>query len=609
MKDRPLAEALPAPNRPDAAPLASTTPSETREELAPVEAPRSSVPEPAPEPRSSAARTAQPTADGGFRPIPRRRSVARGPVRAGFELTERTAVPSTVPRRITEDGPRPVQSDATPAPGSGDLAMTTPAPELPPSPRGPTPSTAAPSGRTAFSDALPDSSNLPRRTRSPLLSEAADPWTMAELTERRTDLAPRPRRNDGLEDGPRAVVTESSGPLQAPGVPDVYRLRDLSRRAENARRLGGTVESEEAVEAALAWFNRAQEAEGYWDASKHGSGGGSDDDPDAEPDPDKRNTGREADAGLTGLVTLTFLGAGYTRTGGQYAPAVDGAVRWLIAQQKEDGSLAGDANYYARMYSHGIATYALAEALALEGDRADPALRQAVRNAVAYIVAEQYPDGGWRYSQRSPVGDMSMFGWQVMALKSADSAGVPMPADTRTRMIGFLRSRSETLDAEGQLVQYPYGGLARYKPEPGHKVKPAMTAEALFCKQMLGLKRDQPAAREAVVYLDRHPPDLRTWNLYHWYYASLALYGHGGPVWERWNAPLRDLLLKEQYQNGPQAGTWPVRPMSSNYTEYGGTLYATAMATLCLEVYYRFSPASGGAAAMDGRIEAPEDSP
>lgn len=48
--------------------------------------------------------------------------------------------------------------------------------------------------------------------------------------------------------------------------------------------------------------------------------------------------------------------------------------------------------------------------------------------AVQYILDVQNPkDGGWRYlpGQR---GDMSMFGWQLMALRGAEVAGIGIPA-------------------------------------------------------------------------------------------------------------------------------------------------------------------------------------
>ena len=619
--DRPLEEAAPLaepdpapdrprPDRPAAEPeaLAAVAPAPAAE-MEPVAVPDEPAPAAPAEPRPTRAarRDAGEPAPSAFLPIrPKRPREDRTEAPAALaDAPDRPFAPRVRPTD-PEAGPRPVPPTG-PTPGGVAAA---PAPAVPVDAEEPAETTAAarPARRPrSAADDEPALAAGPVRTRR---DRDDGPEPAAGLAER--PFAPgmrRPRRD--ADDGPRAVASAASeAAAPAPGVPDAYKLRDLTRRSEIARRYGGTAESEEAVEAALAWFARTQTAAGFWDGSEHGSGRGGDDDPAERPDPDQRNTGRDADTGLTGMVTLSFLGAGYTRANGRYAPAVDRAVRWLVAQQKPDGSLGGEANYYARMYSHGIATYALAEALALEGDRPDPALRDAVRRAVAYTVDQQYPDGGWRYSQRAPQGDVSMFGWQCMALKSAENAGVPIPAEVRSGMVRFVRARSLTRTAEGRLVQANGGGLGQYMPDPPgypigseEPVTPAMTAELLFCKQMLGLRRDRPAAVEAVAYLDAHPPGLRSWNLYHWYYATLALHAHGGPEWERWNGELRDLLLSEQYATGPAAGTWPVRPNGQDWAEYGGRLYTTAMATLCLEVYYRFSPAAGGAAAMDGRAD------
>ena len=73
-----------------------------------------------------------------------------------------------------------------------------------------------------------------------------------------------------------------------------------------------------------------------------------------------------------------------------------------------------------------------------------------------------------------------------------------------------------------------------------------MTAESLFCKQMLGLPREHPSCDEAVQFLLTNPPNLQTINLYTWYYSTLAMYQYGGEPWERWNNRLRDLLISEQ---------------------------------------------------------------
>lgn len=170
---------------------------------------------------------------------------------------------------------------------------------------------------------------------------------------------------------------------------------------------------------------------------------------------------------------------------------------------------------------------------------------------------------------------MSMFGWQLMALKSAEIAGFPIPADAKQKMVQFLKDRS--LGKKKGLAAY----RSRMQPTP------SMTAEALFCKQMLGILRTNPASQEAVEYLLKHPPKRSELNLYYWYYGTLAIYQYGGEPWRVWNESLRDQLIAEQRTSGDEAGSWdPKGP----WGPYGGRVYSTALSTLCLEVYYRFLP-------------------
>jgi hypothetical protein len=290
----------------------------------------------------------------------------------------------------------------------------------------------------------------------------------------------------------------------------------------------------------------------------------------------RQQAGLEADSGLTALVVLAFLGAGYTHEDGQYADQVDRALRWLVRQQTSDGFLGGKATRYDRMYCHGMATYAMGEACGMMADPAsDPQLRGALQRAVQYIIDNQNPsDGGWRYLPGQD-GDMSMFGWQLMALKSAEIAGIEIPPATRARMIVFLKSV-----ASGE-----NGGMASYRK--GEAPKPSMTAEALFSKQMLGMKRTNAASREAVDYLLLHLPKQSEQDLYYWYYGTLAMYQYGGEPWREWNDRLRDALVASQRQTGHATGSWDPR---DRWGQQGGRLYATALSTLCLEVYYRFLP-------------------
>ena len=64
------------------------------------------------------------------------------------------------------------------------------------------------------------------------------------------------------------------------------------------------------------------------------------------------------------------------------------------------------------------------------------------------------------------------------------------------------------------------------------------------------------------------------------------MYQHGGDAWTRWNAEARDEIVRRQVVDGHSEGSWP--PDESPYGTKGGRIYATTLATLSLEVYYRY---------------------
>jgi hypothetical protein len=170
---------------------------------------------------------------------------------------------------------------------------------------------------------------------------------------------------------------------------------------------------------------------------------------------------------------------------------------------------------------------------------------------------------------------MSQFGWQLMALKSAELAGLAIPADTRAGLARFLRS----------VTTGRQQGLASYKPR-GRPTR-TMTAEALACRLFLRSHLPNEARREAVDFLLQATPASGEMNLYYWYYATMALFQLQGDDWQTWNAALQQRLLDSQETHGTLAGSWPT---STVWGGYGGRVYTTAMAVLCLEVYYRYLP-------------------
>ena len=370
-------------------------------------------------------------------------------------------------------------------------------------------------------------------------------------------------------DSPEAIIGRGGYGRQS--VPDAYRLRVAPNRAGIAQSHGGTAETEAAVRAALKWLADNQAADGRWNPRVHNAGQDS-----SVLGRTRQAAGSRADTGMTGLALLSFLGSGHTHLDGPYRHDVRRGLEYLMRTQAPDGNLGGHAAAFEFMYCHAMATCALSEAY---GMTRDERLRDSVRRAIGYTVSAQDPNGGgWRYRLGNP-GDTSQLGWQLMALKSADLAGISMPEATRQGIIRYLRSVSS-----GR-----YGGRASYRP--GERPTRPMTAEALVCWQFLGLRREHPACREASEYLADELPGEGAYNLYYWYYATLGTYQLQGPHWQRWNEGLRAALVNRQIKEGPLAGSWDI---NSVWGGHGGRVYTTAMAALTLEVYYRFLPLYAG---------------
>jgi len=350
-------------------------------------------------------------------------------------------------------------------------------------------------------------------------------------------------------------------------MPGIYKGRVAPDRSRLAQQQGATEQTEKAVRAALGFLARCQETDGHFDASLHEAGREM-----RIAGRDRQSAGGKSDTGMTGLSLLTFLASGHTHLHGDYSDNVRRGLEYLMKHQRADGGLGGNGMVYEYMYCHAMAAFAMGEAYGMSGDER---LEPFVRKAVGFTLAMQNQQtGGWRYTTGDP-GDTSQLGWQLMALKSAELAGIPIPSESRQGVLRFLNS-----------VSYGnQGGLAAYRT--GETPTPTMTAEALVCRQFLGMSSDTPVAKEAAEYLLREPPGQGKENIYYWYYGTLAMHQLQGVSWQRWNAALQKALLATQNTGGPNAGSWDP---DSLWGTYGGRIYNTTLSTLCLEVYYRFLP-------------------
>jgi len=461
------------------------------------------------------------------------------PEQSQGELAATTTTP--VPAPPAEGIPADISQPQAEMPRLTDLLTDGGPPENPPAANETTP--AAPRGSDMPSSLAADSA--PVDERQPMTAADGGQFVAA------TDSQPPRRLGDG-----EAVPA----PLQA---------RVAADRLQAAVPLGATPHSEAAVAAALDWLAAAQSQDGRWDADAHGAGRET-----RTLGHDRKGAGAQADTGVTGLALLAFLGAGETHLAGEHREVVQHGLEFLLASQASDGNLSGNAELFAAMYCHGIATLALSEAYALTGDER---LLPSLKGALGYTTGAQHVGGGWRY-QPYDSGDMSQFGWQLMALKSAELGGISIPAQTRGRMTRFLNSCSLGKSR----------GLAGYRP--GDRASRTMTAEALVCRYFLAAENSDAALNEGAAYVLEDRPGGGQANYYYWYYATLAMFQRQGDDWRRWNAALQHVLLTRQRWDGTAAGSFDPDDL---WGGYGGRVYSTALATLSLEVYYRYLPVNG----------------
>ncbi len=361
--------------------------------------------------------------------------------------------------------------------------------------------------------------------------------------------------SDGNDSELRGVLPgELAVPQGAFDKMSPYTMREGGKPSvQQVTGLGGSGETEGAVGRALDWFSKHQEEDGRWSIQKHGGEQGH-------------------DVAATSFALLCYLGWGVKHDKpGQYQIPAAKAVDWLVKQVQADGDVRGPKG---NMYDQGIAGIALAEAYALTHD---PVLGTCVSNITGFIQrAQNSKTGGWRYKPNDG-GDTSVLGWQTMALVSASMAGIKVPQEHFERAGRWMTSVSSG----------DRGGLYGYADA---KATRAMTAEGMFCRQILGVPPDDPKMQEGANYLQLQPPGKGQKDLYYWYYGTLAMYQHGGPTWDDWNRNLKAILPPLQVTQGEDAGAW--LPSGITLGDRMGKVVCTAMATLTLEVYYRYLPFS-----------------
>lgn len=308
---------------------------------------------------------------------------------------------------------------------------------------------------------------------------------------------------------------------------------------------------ERAVDQGLEYLASTQDREGAWSAGFRG-----------------RNPA------ITALAVMAFLSAGHIPGEGKYGDVVQKGIEFVLRSQAPNGLIANEGYY--EMYQHGICTLMLAETVGMcEGNWAAE-VRNRLEKAVEIILKAQrksgYHKGGWRYLVQGDDGDISVTGWQVMALRAARNVGCDVPPAAIDHAIEFINKCHD-----------PSSGGYRYLP--GAHLTLACTGTSVLALELCGKQhhRSPAALRAGAFILKNELSRSRAHYFYGIYYCSQAMFQLGDNYWNVFRERLHSQLLNSQNANG----SWTGRV--SDDAQFGAN-YCTAMAILALTVEYRFLP-------------------
>jgi len=301
--------------------------------------------------------------------------------------------------------------------------------------------------------------------------------------------------------------------MRMTGVRSLAVLLAVCLVAAEAAAAAGDVEispkGRRAIDAALAYLARTQNADGSWNSANYGK-------PTA----------------IAALAGLAFMSDGRLPGRAQYGDNVSKAVDYVLRSAQPTGLLEYGTPHHA-MYSHAFATLFLAEAWGMTSN-AD--IKDKLKNAVDLIVRTQNREGGWRYEPKVADADISVTVCQIVALRAAANAGIAVPRETVDNAVGYLK-KCERSD----------GGFA-YQAGGGESAFPR-SAGGLVSLVLAG-GYDEPEVPRCVNYLKANANYTGQFWFYGQYYAAQAIHLAAAAEWPAWYSGATDRLTRRQSVDG-----------------------------------------------------------
>jgi len=333
-------------------------------------------------------------------------------------------------------------------------------------------------------------------------------------------------------------------------------------------------EVQQALVRALDWLASKQQKDGSW---------------------------RGHEQAYTGLSLMAYIGGKCVPK--DYSGIIKPAVQYLNSAYKpsskypegsKEAATEGGRLGAGNMYEQAIATLAVLEALVETNDASlEPIAQDAINLIIRSQNTEHKPEtlggpikpdnphyGGWRYNTYSTDSDLSVTGWQILALKAAVNAGFSVPDYVFPAAANYVRSLQGKDD--GSFLYDSPGAAGRSCARAG------MGALSL---QLCGFPQD-PAIPTALRFMQDNAP---RWNIeqpgngypfYYWYYGTRAMFLSGGDDWRIWKDWMCRFLV--DHQNGD--GSWDGKKSEQSLDTYRVALGALMLEFCCGHVPIYMSP-------------------
>lgn len=279
------------------------------------------------------------------------------------------------------------------------------------------------------------------------------------------------------------------------------------------------------------------------------------------------------DCSSTSLAIMAFLAAGHVPGEGPYGERIERGIRWVLDRQQANGLFLHRAGH-GPMYVHGISTLMLAEVAGMVKPDLRDRVRSGLEKGIKLILKAQAVSkgrdhaGGWRYNPDSADSDISVTGWQLLALRAAKNIGCDVSGSAIDSAVSYVRRCAA-----------PGGGFAYH---PGHGVTPTRSGTGILCLEICGEHHAQETLAAADYLLRRPLRQQDEWFYYGVYYGMIGMFQVGGRYWESTSDHLTSLLLQLQQADG----RWPAIGQEAAF----GEIYTTSMALLALCVEYQYLP-------------------